>query len=285
LRPLAVGSTVWGAKLGGCGTEPAPMAVDPSESTPTTGVTGGTAAGWSDRFEHGLHPAIERFNASIGFDIELLQQDLDGSIAHARMLGHCGVISSEEAERLVGGLETIRAEAAAGQFTPGVEAEDVHFAVERRLIDLLGSLGKKLHTGRSRNDQVGTDLRLWLRGKIDGIDAAHGADSPLHGCRVFDQPIEEVFVEGKLATCRGDGPDIKRGVHLSTPGNGADGATEFRLGSAQFLRQPQAHLEIAVIDAPDFPGEKPGRCRPLDARKTRHAPQHRSSSPGYRTGE
>jgi len=167
-----VGSTVWGAKLGGCGTEPAPMAVDPSESTPTTGVTGGTAAGWSNRFEHGLHPAIERFNASIGFDIELLQQDLDGSIAHARMLGHCGVISSEEAERLVGGLETIRAEAAAGQFTPGVEAEDVHFAVERRLIDLLGSLGKKLHTGRSRNDQVGTDLRLWLRGKIDGIDAA-----------------------------------------------------------------------------------------------------------------
>ncbi len=136
------------------------MVADPS---PTT---------WSDRFEQGLHPAIERFNASIGFDIALLQEDLDGSIAHARMLGHCGVITSQEAERLIEGLEAIRAEAAAGSFTPGLEAEDVHFAVERRLIERLGSLGKKLHTGRSRNDQVGTDLRLWLRRRIDHIDAA-----------------------------------------------------------------------------------------------------------------
>jgi argininosuccinate lyase len=134
------------------------------------GVTGGAAGGWSDRFEEGLHPAIERFNASIGFDIVLLQQDLDGSIAHARMLGRCGVISAEEAERLIEGLEAIRAEAAAGGFQPELADEDVHFAVERRLIERLGPLGKKLHTGRSRNDQVGTDLRLWLRQKIDGLD-------------------------------------------------------------------------------------------------------------------
>ncbi len=131
-----------------------------------------TASTWSQRFEQGLHPAIERFNASIGFDITLLQQDLDGSIAHARMLGRCGVIREDEAARLIEGLETVRAEAARGEFRPGLEAEDVHFAVERRLIELLGPLGKKLHTGRSRNDQVGTDLRLWLRGQIDGIDAA-----------------------------------------------------------------------------------------------------------------
>ena len=136
------------------------------------GVTGGSAAGWSDRFEEGLHPAIERFNASIGFDIALLQQDLDGSIAHARMLGVCGVISPEEALHLEDGLEQVRSEAAAGSFQPGIEAEDVHFAVERRLIELLGSLGKKLHTGRSRNDQVGTDVRLWLRDRIDAIDGA-----------------------------------------------------------------------------------------------------------------
>jgi len=136
------------------------------------GVAGGTPARWSDRFEQGLHPAIERFNASIRFDIALLPQDLDGSIAHARMLGRCGVISSAEADQLIEGLETVRAEAAAGQFTPGLEAEDVHFAVERRLIELLGPVGKKLHTGRSRNDQVGTDLRLWLRQKIDGLDAS-----------------------------------------------------------------------------------------------------------------
>ena len=136
------------------------MAVDSSSST------------WSQRFEQGLHPAIERFNASIGFDIELLQQDLDGSIAHARMLGSTGVITAQEAEQLVAGLEQVRAEADAGQFKPGLEDEDVHFAVERRLIAILGPLGKKLHTGRSRNDQVGTDLRLWLRGQIDAIDGA-----------------------------------------------------------------------------------------------------------------
>ena len=140
--------------------------------TVSDGVTGGSGSGWSDRFEEGLHPSIERFNASIGFDITLLQQDLDGSVAHARMLGRCELISTQESEQLIEGLETIRREAVAGDFNPGLEAEDVHFAVERRLIELLGPLGKKLHTGRSRNDQVGTDLRLWLRQQIDAIDAA-----------------------------------------------------------------------------------------------------------------
>jgi argininosuccinate lyase len=129
-----------------------------------------TASTWSQRFEQGLHPAIERFNASIGFDIALLQEDLDGSVAHARMLGRSGVISEAEAGRLIEGLEQVRSEAADGRFNPGLETEDVHFAVERRLIELLGPLGKKLHTGRSRNDQVGTDLRLWLRRQIDAID-------------------------------------------------------------------------------------------------------------------
>ncbi len=148
---------------------PQPAAESPQPSS--VGVTGGSTAGWSNRFEAGLHPAIERFNASISFDIALLQQDLDGSIAHARMLGGCGVITVAEADRLIAGLEAVRSEAAAGRFNPGLESEDVHFAVERRLIELLGPLGKKLHTGRSRNDQVGTDLRLWLRQRIDGLDA------------------------------------------------------------------------------------------------------------------
>ena len=135
------------------------------------GVTGGAAGTWSDRFEQGLHPFIETFNASIGFDLTLLQEDLDGSIAHARMLATCGVITHAEADQLEQGLETIRREAAEGQFNPGLADEDVHFAVERRLIALLGPVGKKLHTGRSRNDQVGTDLRLWLRRRLDEVDA------------------------------------------------------------------------------------------------------------------
>ena len=134
------------------------------------GVTGGAGGTWSDRFEQGLHPFIEQFNASIGFDLTLLQEDLDGSIAHARMLAACGVIAEAEADQLAEGLETIRREAADGQFNPGLADEDVHFAVERRLIALLGPVGKKLHTGRSRNDQVGTDLRLWLRRRLDEVD-------------------------------------------------------------------------------------------------------------------
>ncbi len=125
---------------------------------------------WSERFQEGLNPIIERFNASISFDIKLLQEDLDGSIAHARMLGECDVITSEEAAELESGLELIRAEAKSGAFNPDIQEEDIHFAVERRLIELLGPVGKKLHTGRSRNDQVGTDLRLWLRRRIDELD-------------------------------------------------------------------------------------------------------------------
>jgi argininosuccinate lyase len=139
---------------------------------PSQGGSAASANTWSNRFEQGLHPVIERFNASIGFDIALLDQDLDGSIAHARMLGRCGVISQADAAGLIEGLEAIRREAAEGSFCPTVADEDVHFAVERRLIALLGPLGKRLHTGRSRNDQVGTDLRLWLRQQIDAIDQA-----------------------------------------------------------------------------------------------------------------
>ena len=124
---------------------------------------------WSDRFEGSLHPAIVLFNASIGFDIELIEYDLTGSIAHAQMLAHTGIITAAESQQLVQGLEQIRQEYRDGKFTPGVEQEDVHFAVERRLTELVGDVGKKLHTARSRNDQVGTDIRLYLRAQIDQI--------------------------------------------------------------------------------------------------------------------
>ncbi len=129
------------------------------------------AEAWSQRFDEGLNPFIERFNASIGFDINLLQEDLDCSIAHAQMLGDCGVLTAEEALQLEDGLQKIRHEAESGAFQPSLADEDVHFAVERRLIALLGPLGKKLHTGRSRNDQVGCDLRLWLRRQMDQVES------------------------------------------------------------------------------------------------------------------
>jgi len=127
---------------------------------------------WSQRFEGTLNEAIARFNASIGFDIELIEYDIAGSIAHAKMLAKTGIISPQEGETLVSGLEQIRAEYREGKFVPGVESEDVHFAVERRLTELVGDVGKKLHTARSRNDQVGTDTRLYLRDKITEIRAA-----------------------------------------------------------------------------------------------------------------
>jgi argininosuccinate lyase len=124
---------------------------------------------WSQRFEGSLHPAIALFNASISFDIALIEYDLTGSQAHAQMLGHTGIITAPEADAIVAGLEQIRQEYRQGEFNPGIEAEDVHFAVERRLTELIGDTGKKLHTGRSRNDQVGTDIRLYLRDQIDQI--------------------------------------------------------------------------------------------------------------------
>ncbi len=132
-----------------------------SSSTPATV--------WSQRFETALHPAIARFNASISFDINLIEYDITGSQAHAKMLGQVGIISEVEAESMIKGLEQIRQEYRSGLFQPGLEAEDVHFAVEKRLTELVGDVGKKLHTARSRNDQVATDVRLYLREQIDLI--------------------------------------------------------------------------------------------------------------------
>jgi argininosuccinate lyase len=124
---------------------------------------------WSKRFDGTLHPAIVEFNASIGFDIQLIEYDLTGSIAHAQMLAHTGIITSTEAETLVAGLEQIRQEYRRGEMVISIDLEDVHYAVEKRLIAIVGDVGKKLHTARSRNDQVGTDTRLYLRAQIDLI--------------------------------------------------------------------------------------------------------------------
>jgi len=125
---------------------------------------------WSARFENSLNPFIQQFNASIEFDKTLIIEDIDCSIAHARMLGQQHVITKEEAKKIIDGLKNIKIDYEKGIFEPASPSEDIHYSIENLLISKIGDLGKKLHTGRSRNDQVGTDLRLWLRKKINEID-------------------------------------------------------------------------------------------------------------------
>ncbi len=125
---------------------------------------------WSPRFQTSLNPFIQEFNASIQFDKTLIIEDIDCSIAHARMLGLQDVISLEESNKIIRGLNEIKIDYQNGTFKPDSPSEDIHFAIENLLINKIGDLGKKLHTGRSRNDQVGTDIRLWLRKKIYKID-------------------------------------------------------------------------------------------------------------------
>ncbi len=125
---------------------------------------------WSARFENSLNPFIQEFNSSIQFDKTLIMEDIDCSIAHARMLGQQFVITKEESHKIIEGLNEIKIDYKKGIFKPAFPSEDIHYAVENLLITKIGNLGKKLHTGRSRNDQVGTDIRLWLRKKINEID-------------------------------------------------------------------------------------------------------------------
>ncbi len=126
---------------------------------------------WGGRFTESTDAFVEAFTASIGFDHRLYPYDIAGSIAHARMLAHVGVLSADECATIVEGLEAIRAEIDAGDFDWSVGLEDVHMNIEARLTERIGATGKKLHTGRSRNDQVATDMRLYMRDQIDHLDA------------------------------------------------------------------------------------------------------------------
>jgi argininosuccinate lyase len=122
---------------------------------------------WGGRFTESTDAFVEEFTASIGFDQRLYRHDIAGSVAHARMLSHAGIITEPECDQIVEGLEGILAEIERGDFAWSVALEDIHMNIESRLIDRIGETGKKLHTGRSRNDQVATDLRLYLRAEID----------------------------------------------------------------------------------------------------------------------
>ncbi|HEX6970754.1 MAG TPA: argininosuccinate lyase [Limnochordia bacterium] len=126
---------------------------------------------WGGRFSKPTDAAVESFHASIGFDWRLFPYELRASRAHARALARCGVLTSEEAERICRGLDAIEADFAAGRIEWDASVEDIHMLVEAELTRREGELGKKLHTGRSRNDQVATDTRLFVKEAIEGLDA------------------------------------------------------------------------------------------------------------------
>lgn len=121
---------------------------------------------WGGRFQAPTKEEVDRFNASIPFDQRLYKQDIAGSIAHATMLAKTGIISNAERDQIVSGLKQVLEEIEAGKFTFALGDEDIHMAVEKRLTQIIGDVGKKLHTARSRNDQVATDLRLYARDEI-----------------------------------------------------------------------------------------------------------------------
>ena len=126
---------------------------------------------WGGRFTEATDEFVEQFNASVSFDKRLYKQDILGSKVHAQMLARIGVLNSNDCEKLLKALDTIQVEIESGEFNWDTALEDVHMNIEARLTQLVGDAGKRIHTGRSRNDQVITDVRLYLRDEIDNIDA------------------------------------------------------------------------------------------------------------------
>ncbi len=129
---------------------------------------------WGGRFAGGPSVIMQDINASIGFDRKLWRQDIRGSRAHAAMLARIGILSPEDEAAIAAGLEAIAGEIEAGRFAFDAALEDIHMNIEARLTDRIGEAGKRLHTARSRNDQVATDFRLWVRDAIDGLSAQLG---------------------------------------------------------------------------------------------------------------
>ncbi len=126
---------------------------------------------WGGRFTESTDAFVEAFTASVTFDQRLYRYDIAGSMAHARMLARAGILSDTERDQILAGLENIQGEIERGEFEWSVALEDVHMNIEARLTAAIGEAGKKLHTGRSRNDQVATDIRLYLRDEIDAVRA------------------------------------------------------------------------------------------------------------------
>ena len=124
---------------------------------------------WSARFSEPVSDLVKRYTASVDFDKRLARFDIQGSLAHADMLHAVGIINANDVAAIRNGMDTILAEIDAGTFVWSIDLEDVHLNIEKRLTEIAGDAGKRLHTGRSRNDQIATDVRLWLRAEIDGL--------------------------------------------------------------------------------------------------------------------
>ena len=124
---------------------------------------------WDARFSKAENKRVNDFNSSISFDSRMFREDIEGSIAHATMLGKCGIIAAEESEKIVAALRQIRDDIESGALPIDPEAEDIHMFVEAELTRRMGDAGKRLHTARSRNDQVALDIRMYLREKSKNI--------------------------------------------------------------------------------------------------------------------
>ena len=125
---------------------------------------------WGGRFESGPDAIMQEINASVSFDKRLYAQDIAGSKAHAAMLAQQGIISKSDAREITRGLDQVQAEIEGGTFTFSTALEDIHMNVEQRLKDIIGEPAGRLHTARSRNDQIATDFRLYIRGTVDHLD-------------------------------------------------------------------------------------------------------------------
>ena len=126
---------------------------------------------WAGRFSKDVDTRVNDFNSSISFDCRMYRQDITGSIAHATMLGECGIIAKEESEKIIEGLKGILADLDSGALEINPEAEDIHMFVEEVLTSRIGDTGKRLHTARSRNDQVALDIRMYCKYEISEIIA------------------------------------------------------------------------------------------------------------------
>jgi len=238
---------------------------------------------WGGRFGSKPDPIMEDINASIHFDRQLYRQDIAASKAHAAMLAKKGIITAQDAKRIAHGLDTIRSEIEAGSFAFKRALEDIHMNVESRLAELIGPAAGRLHTARSRNDQVATDFRLWIRDAIDEIDAALAAYQRALAAKALDhadtvmpgfthlQPAQPVtfghhllaYVE-MAARDRGRLTDARTRLNESPLGAAALAGTSFPIDRAMTAKalgfaRPMANSLDAVADR-DFVLETLSAC-------------------------